>query len=189
MLFLGSTTPKFLSKLPILQANIKCIETGVALQNLAGVLELQLPLSVSSDTERQADHRLAALALPLPVSQPGPLDELRYIPGAPLAFASGNSRVYRNQTDLIGQVDNNRRFSSTVLNDLASTLQGQSNSVQGLICIPLFDYFSPNSPIAIGVLNIHKSQSDEQIEEKFSNLGPLLAPMVLNLERLVSIYP
>lgn len=188
MLYFGSSTPKFLSQLPMLQASIKCIENAVALQNLAGVLQLQLPLSVCSETGRHPDARLTDLALPLPEIL-GPFDELDFIPGAPLAFASRNSRVYRNQTDLIEKVDKNRRFSSKVLNDLVTTLDGQSGDVQGLICIPIFDYFAGNPAVPIGILNIHKSRSDEHIEEKFSNLGPLLAPIIQNLEKLLSLYP
>ncbi len=188
MLYFGAGTPKFLSQLPTLTANIKCIENAAALENLAGVLELQLPLSVCSETGRHPDSRLTALALPLPVTS-GAIDDLDFIPGAPLAFASRNARVYRNQTDLIEKLDKNRRFSSKVLKDLVETLDNQSDSVQGLICIPIFDYYARNPLIPIGVLNIHKNESDEHIEEKFSNLGPLLAPMIQNLEKLLSLYP
>jgi hypothetical protein len=187
MLYHPANSPGFVSRLSKLNAAIKCIEAAVSLSNLGGVLELQRALSVTSENGRARDRRLRPLALPLPRSA-GPVDELDYIPGAPLAFACRSPRVYRNQTDLVKVVDQNRRFSSKVLQELIDTLGGQQETVQGMICIPLFAYYS-TLPIAIGVLNIHKDKADEHIEEKFSYLAPLLAPMVQNVERLLAELP
>ena len=188
MLYYGSSTPEFLTKFSEIDSTIKCIERGVAIQNLAGVLQLKLPLSVRSDTSRLPDTKLVPLALPVAATG-GTFDELDFIPGAPLTFASRAARVYQNQEELIGLLDSNRRFSSRVLDDLVSTLGIQNDSVQGLICIPLYDYFAPSPLFPIGVLNFHKNRSDEFISKKFSILEPLLAPLVQNLEKLLSVYP
>jgi len=190
MFYYGTSTSEFLARTLEFNTSIKCIERGVAIHNLAGVLQLKLPLSVRSNSRRQPDNSLTPLALPVPAIQ-GAFDEFDFVPGAPLAFASKAACVYPNQKALVGMLESNRRFSSIVLDDLNAILHVQTSSVQGLICIPLYDFdpdsYGPRFPI--GVLNIHKNRTDEFISDKFSILEPLLAPLVLNLEKLISTYP
>lgn len=191
MQFVPSGSSQFAANITTLQTETKCIETGVSIANLAGVLQLQLPLSVDSRPGLAPDSNLRALCLPIPQLGGGTLDEMKLIPGAPLCFASGKPHVYRNQSDLIKKVDENRGFSSTVLSELKDILGAQAHTVQCLICIPLYEYSSvgPGPRLPIGVINIHKDQDDEHIEDKFLVLGPLLAPVVRNLEVLMSMHP
>lgn len=188
MLYFGTGSSRFNARRKALRKNIRCIERGVALENLAGVLELQRILSISCHTGVNPDTRLQKLALPIPMTS-GPLDVLDYIPGAPLTFATGKPAAYRSQKDLIEKVEKNRRFSSNVLDDLIATLNAQNESVQAVICIPLYSYYTSGVPEAIGILNIHKNIIDEHFEAKYRNFGDLLAPLVQNLERAVSLYP
>lgn len=189
MRFVKSGTADFLARQAVLQQETRCIEAGVSIANLAGVLQLHLPWSVNSASVKSPDATLRPLSLPVPVARQGEPDELDYVPGAPLAFALGKTRIYQTQSQLVGIVDGNRRFSSHVLADLEQVLGAQKTTVQCLMCIPLFTNPVTGPRERIGVINIHKNQADLQIEEKFETLGPMLAPFVENLENLVAIAP
>lgn len=185
MLFVQAGGTYFSSTQATLQAETRCLETGVSIANIRGVLRLQLNLS-ATDVSNNPDTNLSAMCLPVPVDVG---NSLIYIPGAPLAFAQGQTQVYRNQADLIGLVERNRQFSLTVLEELRRVLVAQNDSVKCLMCIPLFSDQSQGPGTVIGVLNIHKSTDDEFIQDKMQNLEPLLAPLVRNLEVLLWLLP
>lgn len=185
MNFIREGSPKFITHQTTLQAQTRCLETAVSIANLRGVLRLELNLSATHESN-SPDSNLTAMSLPVPIDIGNPLI---YIPGAPLAFFIGNPQVYQNQSDLIDQVENNRQFSLTVLNDLKSLLGGQNDHVKCLMCIPLFSDANLGPASVIGVLNIHKSMDDEYIEQKMQELKPLLAPLLRNLEILLWLLP
>ncbi|MBA5686322.1 hypothetical protein [Rugamonas apoptosis] len=185
MMFIPAGGGKFNNLHATLQTETRCIESAVSIANLHGVLRLELNLSASEGSNK-ADPKLSSLCLPIPKGVSNPLI---YIPGAPLAFAQGKTQVYRNQSDLIEQVENNRLFSSTVLNELKDVLGAQNESVKCLMCFPLFSDSTTGPSSVIGVLNIHKSIEDEYIQRKMENLEPLLAPILRNLEILLWLLP
>lgn len=191
MIYLDAGSPTFTSNQVALQHRLRCIEAGVAITNLAGVLDLQLALSISSASSLAPDANLTPLALPVPhliLNSAGQTQYDRLLPGAPYAFASGCELVFPNQQQLIDDVATNRGFSTTVLHELEDVLGPQSAHVQSLICIPLVpapQMGATSPPQAIGVLNIHKSEIDAHAASKFEYLSPLLAPLVQNLGNLV----
>ena len=194
MLYVAAGTPKFLADAVALQKRLRCIETGVAVTNLAGVLDLKLDLSISSTTNFNPDSHLKPLALPIPHVAPSPAggkqDFSKVVPGAPHAFVSGKELVFGNQKELIDEVDRNRGFSSTVLAELTDILGAQAAHVQSLICIPLFAAPQGTTPPApIGVLNIHRSVTDPHAAAKFEYLSPLLTQLVQNLGNLIEQLP
>ncbi|QKY12151.1 hypothetical protein [Janthinobacterium lividum] len=191
MIFVAGGSPNFATNQVALQQRLKCIEAGVAITNLAGVLDLQVALSISSVSSSAPDPNLSPLALPVPhltTNAAGQTDYSQVVPGAPYAFASGRELVFSNQQQLIDEVATNRSFSTTVLQGLEDILGPQSAHVQSLICIPLFPSPQPGAtspPQPIGVLNIHKSDADALAAAKFQYLSPLLTPLVQNLGNLV----
>ena len=193
MRYVDAAGPGFAAQQASLQARTKCIETGVAISNLAGVLDLQLPLSIHSTSSSQPDANLVALALPVPRNLAnGTVDITKVLPGAPYAFAARKELVFGNLAELIDEAERNRGFSSTVVNELKEVFRAQQNSIQALICIPL--YPPPVQPSVagmapIGVLNIHRNTHDQHTSGKFEHLSPLLAPLVENLGNLVARLP
>jgi hypothetical protein len=191
MLFVPVGSGFFAANQAPLQARLKCIEAGVAITNLAGVLDLQLKLSISSSSSSAPDPTLTPLALPIPHATLNSAGQTQYdqvVPGAPYAFASERELVFANQQQLIDEVATNRGFSTTVLRELEALLGPQSAHVQSLICIPLFaapQTGATSPPQPIGVLNIHKSETDAHAASKFEYLSPLLTPLVQNLGNLV----
>lgn len=185
MMFIQAGSPKFTGMQATLQAETRCLESAVSIANLHGVLRLELNLSATA-ASNGPDTSLTAMSLPVPVDVG---NQLIYIPGAPLAFAKGNPQVYRDQADLIGQVANNRQFSSTVLNDLELLMNAQNDAVKCLMCFPLFSDLNQGPVSVIGVLNVHKNVDDEYIEQKIQNLEPLLTPILRNLEMLLWLLP
>lgn len=184
MSFMESGNSSFISQQSTLQTETRCLEAGVSIANIRGVLRLQVNLS-AAEGSTAVDTNLSPMCLPIPKDTGSTF----YIPGAPLAFAKGKTQVYRSQEDLIDLVDANRQFSLTVLNDLKAVLEAQSGSVHSLICIPLFSDLSQGPGSVIGVLNIHRNSDDPYIQDKIQNLEPLLAPLVRNLEVLLWLLP
>jgi hypothetical protein len=91
MMFLEAGSSKFTSDQPMLQGETRCIESGVAISNLRGVLRLELNLSATA-TSNSPDLSLRAMSLPVPMDTG---NALIYVPGAPLAFAAGQTQVYQ----------------------------------------------------------------------------------------------
>lgn len=161
-------------------AHIKCIESGVPVTALNGVLDLQTKLSVTNVPGQSPDPNLSSLCLPL--TNQGLADPAWLIAGAPLAYATEDVLVYESQEELFTHVNASPNFTPKVKNELKAILNNQADYVQALICIPLYDKAQTT---VIGVLNIHKNIADKFIAEKIALLIPLLDPMVKNLGNLV----
>jgi hypothetical protein len=184
MRHIGAGDSKFAANSAAYASRIKCVESGVPVSALAGVLDLELDLSVSSVTGTAPDSNLSPLCLPISLNG-GAIDLDWLIAGAPLCFASGKITVYQNQEALIKHVADSPNFTPNVKNQLKEILSGQHLFVQALISIPLYD----KARSKIGVLNIHKARADDFIAEKIALLAPLLGPMVNNLGNLVAELP
>lgn len=186
MFYIAVINPAFAAQKAGLSARIKCIEHGVDIGNLSGVLDLQLTLSVRSDTGTLVDDKLTALALPVPQPLPGQRlsDHNALIPGAPFAFATKQAMMYGEQQELFDKIRDNNYLTANVKNELQTILQAQAGHVQTLICIPLFPSGAPSSePVAI--LNIHKNKPDDRAVAKYGELLPLLGAMTRGLGNLV----
>jgi hypothetical protein len=182
MLYIDSSDTKFLTNSSVYTSTIKCMESGVLITALAGVLQLQTELSVSNLTGTHPDSNLTALCLPISL-QGGVIDLDWLLAGAPLSFADKKVLVYESNDELYSHVDNSANFTPTVKNQLKTILLAQTDFVQALINIPIYDK-SGGGPI--GVLNIHKNISDNFIADKIALLKPLLGPLVKNLGNLVA---
>ncbi|MEO7494933.1 MAG: hypothetical protein ABIT83_12625 [Massilia sp.] len=197
MLYVDTTGSRFASAvvLAALQERTVCIETGVAITNLAGVLDLQLPLSIRSTGSFSPDTNLTAMALPIPRRPPNESATRRnvdnVIPGAPYAFVSEQALVFCNQHELVNKVASNRLFSSVVLHQLSEVVAAQAAHVQALICIPLYGAARPEAGhrAPIGIVNIHRNQPDPHATAKFEYLAPLLVPLAQSLGNLVEQLP
>jgi hypothetical protein len=188
MVYLASGTPIFTTKKADLERRIKCIEAGVDIERLSGVLDLQRELSVRSDTGNAVDDKLTDLALPVPQRLPGrPLaDHPALIPGAPFSFAIGAPLIYGEQGELVEKVRNSAHFTTTVKTDLEQILLAQAKDVQTLICIPLYPTGLPGGGAPVAVLNIHKNQRDPKAVARFTQLLPMLSTMTRALANLVA---
>lgn len=188
MLFVDATGAFFAQHRAALQQRVRCIEPGVDIANLTGILDLNLQLSVRSDTNAAPDDRLTALALPVPKAPAhGVLSDLKgVVPGAPYCFVKQTEAVYVGQSEMLMEISSNNHFTIHVVEELRSILSRQAADVQSLVCVPLYAVPATAARLPIGVLNVHKNTRDERAPGKFLLLGPLLAPLLTIVGKLVS---
>ncbi len=170
-----------------IEKRLKFVDHGVSVKKLQGVLDLILPLSVSSSNTKDLDSNLNALALPVPsFSREKNSNNKILLPGAPLAF------VERTVTAVESPEDWNSRanpFSSKVRDELKSFFMEQGEYIQSFISIPLYD--EPNftkSREPIGILNIHRNTPNNLLAEKLQLFYPLLVPYNILVGKLLKFY-
>ena len=175
MRFLDSATLQP-ADLPALQARLRFAEAGVQLSGLAGVLDVQQALSVSSDSDGRPDPQLVAMALPVPLLAPGvEPDDGPVLPGAPETFLSGEASVFEATSDL-ARLSQDGRFSRFVIDQLRAFFDAPRSAIRSFACFPVHaPGTSPGRPIA--VLNIHRDRENPSAAERIALLNPLLTPL------------
>ena len=164
------------AELSALQARMRFAEAGVQLSGLAGVLDVQPALSVSSDSDGRPDPQLVPMSLPVPLLAPGvEPDEGPVLPGAPETFLSGEATVFEATSDL-ARLSQDGRFSRFVIDQLRAFFDAPRSTIRSFACFPIHaPGTSLGSPIA--VLNIHRDRENPSAAERIALLNPLLTPL------------
>jgi hypothetical protein len=143
------------AELKLLMDRLRFRDTVLDARALQGVLDLQLPLSTTTATARpDPDGNLQPLALPIPPSirsEDG--RRWRLLPGAPLAFITGNMELYTDTSTLGQWCRTYGDFSETVCAEVESYFGSSTGMrIRSFVSFPLADADN------IGVVNIHRDQ-------------------------------
>jgi hypothetical protein len=135
-------------------------DESVAVENLRGVLELQLPLSATAAAEAAPpDPRMKPIVLPIPKTSKTD-GRFKVFPGAPLAFVERELDVYTDTSGLAAWCEKYGDFTDEVIDAIGSYFAG--SHIRSFVSIPLFDVGVEGSdqretdPVAI--LNIHSTR-------------------------------
>lgn len=171
----------------ILAGRLKFVDRAVAISKLKGVLDLLMPLSVSSLKHAGPDDALTAFALPVPISPPGvePAKDPAVLPGAPLALVSKAEALIESPEDWEKRAI---PFAKPVQDELQQFFAHQRNVIQSFVSIPLYAETTDNGDAPIGVLNIHRNLPNKLLGEKLELFAPLLVPIAILLGRLLDTY-
>jgi hypothetical protein len=162
----------------------------INLRAFQGVLVLQLELStvargLSALEAQEPDPDLTPLALAVPITQKNTTGRRwRVLPGAPMAFCTGNLAAYADTLTMGNWCRDEGDFPESTAEEIDAYFgSDRARRIRSLISIPL------KSPDAtVGVLNIHRSQPGLLAEkEPAQQFVPLISPLNFILIRLLDV--
>jgi hypothetical protein len=186
MIFVASESFESM-QLPILRAKLFFAEPDVDLLSLAGVLDLNLMLSATSEPGNDAsDPELQPFALPVPSKTESDLGISRVLPGAPRAFVQRAPDIYRDTMTLADWCQNEGDFGKSVTRQVREYFTNRQ--FRSFVSLPL--YWPDKIPIA--VLNIHRdapgilrSDANPESSKHFIDVtAPLRTVLLTLVERL-----
>jgi hypothetical protein len=170
-----------------LQQRLRFCESETDMTALAGVLDLRLDLSTSTQTGADSpDTVLVPLALPVPREIYGKdKKRRRVVPGAPLAFCEGTLSGFDDLRSLAQWCRDEGDFSQSVILEMEQYFNETARPwIRSFISIPLSSP-SDDRPKR-GVLNIHSNKTGLlQEKEPSAHFVPLLRPFQSILLRLL----
>ena len=171
----------------VIRKRLQFCEEELSVENLRGVLDLEVPLSTTaSDEKANSDPGLASFALPIPQKiKTG--ERSRVLPGAPLAFVNGELDMYIDTRNIREWCDKHGDFSVGVKDELQAYFNGNPN-IRSFVSLPIFPDRDHGDPIA--VLNIHSNEPAllKGDGEPVAHFADLMSPFQVILTRLVSRY-
>lgn len=164
---------------------------GVGIDKLAGVLDLEPSLSVSTDdltNTHPPDGKLDRIALPIPAKE---MNGERYnvLPGAPLAFVKHEPDIHTNFDKLVEWCHKNGNFSPSVKEELSSYLGSQREHMQSFLSIPLIT--RAEVPSTVGILNVHCNRVGmlHDRDQSVAQFVTVVKPLQLLLIKLLVARP
>ena len=170
------------------RARLRFIEPETDLSALEGILDLETDLSTSTRNDGEGpDESLASMAFPVPRIKQHERSHLwRVLPGAPLAFVTGEVFGYTDTAQLIEWCRTEGDFAPSISDQIVEYFRhGAGRNIKSFVSFPLI---SPIEKRAIGVINVHCDHTG-MLEEKeqSKHLWLLLAPFIsLLAEAIVS---
>jgi len=168
-------------------------DESVAISNLKGVLELQIPLSaIAAEQSALPDPRMSAIALPIPKTVEVD-DRWKVFPGAPLAFVSKEPDSYGDSRTLASWCLEYGDFTYEVIDQVRQYFS--ASHVRSFVSIPLFETAADGSdqrdhdPVA--VLNIHATRPGllRGRTEPLGHFVQIMRPFQLFLGQLLKALP
>jgi hypothetical protein len=192
MLFKPSNGMSSEQRVEIRERLLFCDES-VAISNLKGVLELQVPLSaIAAEPSASPDPRMSAIALPIPKTAEVE-GRFKVFPGAPLAFVSKEADSYGDSRALAAWCMEYGDFTHEVIEQVRSYFA--TSHIRSFVSIPLFETAADGSdqrdhdPIA--VLNIHATRPGllRGRTEPLGHFVQIMRPFQLFLGQLLKALP
>src|SRR5438445_9780532 len=121
-----------------LQERLQFSEEGVGVENLRGLLDLELSLStIASDLNSNRDPNLTGFALPIPKTARTE-SGMKVLPGAPVAFVDKEVDIYIDTRNLREWCDKYGDFTEDVKRQLEAYFNKNEGIIRSFVSIPLF---------------------------------------------------
>ncbi|MFL5306222.1 MAG: hypothetical protein ACJ8F1_13475 [Polyangia bacterium] len=164
--------------------HVRFIETGVAAQNLRGLLVL--PRSLSATSKGGHDVAIEEFALPIPKETGSDRNTggtgWRLLPGAPMAFDRKRFEFFVDTRELADWSRQHGDFPQYLVKQLEDYFRENASQIAGFMSVPLFQPTTQYNPAdnrnAIAVLNVHWSGARRlRYPEAAENFSAVIAPL------------
>jgi hypothetical protein len=191
MLFKSSANMAAQDKVQIAK-RLKFCDDATALDNLKGVLDLDIALStVANDESVGIDPHLEPIAIPIPKKSKTSNGRYKILPGAPHAFVDKEADLYVDALMLAKWCDDFGDFTIEVKRELQEYFTAQKKVIRSFISIPIFlrrdDGTDALEEDPIAVLNIHCSKENllKEVGEPLKHFVSIVRPMQIILAKMV----
>ena len=175
-----------------LQERLQFSEEGVGVENLRGLLDLELSLStIASDLNSNRDPNLTGFALPIPKTARTE-SGMKVLPGAPVAFVDKEVDIYIDTRNLREWCDKYGDFTEDVKRQLEAYFNKNEGIIRSFVSIPLFcstdEDEKKTDPIAI--LNIHSNRPGllKEKGEPVIHFVAIIRPIQVIISKLLVAY-
>lgn len=170
---------------------------GIDRRDVAGLLVLHRGLSTvltigDGSWEAAPDALLRPMVLPIPrrVKSAYAHDRYRVLPGAPLAFCTGDLVGYADTGTLAGWCEAEGVFTPDQVHEVRAYFEPRDGQhIRSLLSVPLPPSDGQTGGARIGVVNVHRDQRGMlQDRSPATHLVPLLQPVLMMLRDLCHAY-
>jgi hypothetical protein len=182
MLFV-ETKDRTREELGELRARLHFVEETLDMTRIPGVLDLQPPMSVASDSDGERDPHAFAFALSVPSLDAEEAEKLGLLSGAPASFVHRTPWVFEAAGD-VAKIGENQAFTLRVRQSIVRFFAEHRDRIKSFACYPLFvppglsGQESPDDKMPFGVLNVHRDKENFLSAEQAMLVAPILAPFL-----------